>query len=345
MQEKIVIQQSFPTLQNILILRALAAMMVCYFHFTCGNVDYLPKGHVLKEVGRFGAYGVDIFFVVSGFVIPYSLAKYGYKYSAFLTFLKRRFWRIEIPYLASLMLAVGVGIAVAYYKKTTYSLSWGQFLAHFFYLNSFLGYDWLVPVYWTLAIEFQFYVWIGLCFPYLFSTQRQARLFGWIIWIGLAYLFPQDIWVFQYVGLFGLGILLCAYRLQKIEIFELGIGTLSCILLIIQKIGYFSAIFAIFAYGIILLEYAFKASEKPFLLMRVLGWVGKISYSLYLTHVVVAGKLIGFVEQKTSFLTVRIWAIPMAMLISLLVAYLFYTLIERHFQTKNLAYTHKQGQD
>jgi peptidoglycan/LPS O-acetylase OafA/YrhL len=151
--------------QSIVFLRAFAALAVCFFHFTCGNPTFLPNESWLKAIGAFGRYGVDIFFVVSGFVIPYSLAKRAYSRQDFFVFIRLRFLRIEVPYLASLILAIVVGSLVTFLKKEPFVWSWWQLIAHVFYLNNFLEIKWLVPVYWTLAIEFQYY--IGLSLIYL----------------------------------------------------------------------------------------------------------------------------------------------------------------------------------
>lgn len=52
-------------------------MSVAWFHFT--QAIRLLAREFLKASGKYGWLGVDVFFVVSGFVIPYSLdeAKYG----------------------------------------------------------------------------------------------------------------------------------------------------------------------------------------------------------------------------------------------------------------------------
>ncbi|WP_081599255.1 acyltransferase family protein [Prochlorothrix hollandica] len=62
----------FSQLEVINFLRGIAALSVAWFHFTNGNVDFLDPG-LLKFSGKYGYLGVEIFFVISGFIIPYSL--------------------------------------------------------------------------------------------------------------------------------------------------------------------------------------------------------------------------------------------------------------------------------
>src|SRR2546423_14858364 len=75
---------------NILdLLRGIASLSVCWFHLTNGNEHFLPPGW-LRASGEYGWVGVNVFFVISGFIIPYSLFQSGYRlrdYGRF--FLKR----------------------------------------------------------------------------------------------------------------------------------------------------------------------------------------------------------------------------------------------------------------
>jgi len=55
--------------------RGLAALAVCVFHFT----KYLwPDDSVIRKAGSFGWAGVESFFVISGFIIPYAMERSGY---------------------------------------------------------------------------------------------------------------------------------------------------------------------------------------------------------------------------------------------------------------------------
>ena len=53
-------------------LRAFAAGFVAWGHFVAGQGKYLGLS------GKYGYLGVHIFFVISGFVIPWSLYRSGY---------------------------------------------------------------------------------------------------------------------------------------------------------------------------------------------------------------------------------------------------------------------------
>lgn len=88
-------------LSVIVALRGLAALAVCMFHFTKGFVD---EDGWLREVFRYGWMGVEVFFVISGFVIPFSLLGSSFGFRHYFKFLKKRFLRIEPAYLASIVI-------------------------------------------------------------------------------------------------------------------------------------------------------------------------------------------------------------------------------------------------
>ena len=86
---------------NVQVLRATAACMVVMGHSGC--VMYVPS-----ELIPLGASGVDIFFVISGFIICQAAARHG----GALHFLSRRWWRIFPLYW--IVLAVSVALNAAF---------------------------------------------------------------------------------------------------------------------------------------------------------------------------------------------------------------------------------------
>lgn len=90
-------------------LRAFAAIMVVVFHGQGLCHKYTASGHSLTEevLGEFGSHGVDLFFVLSGFVILYTLHKTNTNAAGFLL---RRLVRIVPLYwlLTLTMLVLGI---------------------------------------------------------------------------------------------------------------------------------------------------------------------------------------------------------------------------------------------
>ena len=92
-------------LTNLDVLRGLAALAVCAFHFDLGGklgVD------VISSVTKFGYLGVDIFFVISGFVIPFAMERTNYRIKDAGYFLAARFFRLYPAYFAAAFLSVGL---------------------------------------------------------------------------------------------------------------------------------------------------------------------------------------------------------------------------------------------
>ena len=82
-------------------LRAIAALSVCLYHFSGAA---LPKviNVYMKPTFSYGWLGVDIFFVISGFIIPYSLLGKNYSVREFGSYIARRIIRINPPAYAAM---------------------------------------------------------------------------------------------------------------------------------------------------------------------------------------------------------------------------------------------------
>ena len=78
-------------------LRGLAALWVCWYH-AVGLIQPAPSA--LTTLGSYGFMGVQVFFVVSGFVIPYALHRAHYQLPQYPRFLAKRLLRLHPPYLA-----------------------------------------------------------------------------------------------------------------------------------------------------------------------------------------------------------------------------------------------------
>lgn len=169
------------------LIRFVSAAMVMFFHLafwssvshsTMANLmPNLPSFPKLTPVAWVGWVGVEIFFVLSGFVIPYTAEGV----SAF-AFFRSRFLRLmpAVWICASLTFAVLLGEGFMPPNKAT--------LHYVTTLALIPTHPWIDPVYWSLCVEVFFYGFI-LCL--LLSNQfRQIGLFmgalgiaSTVIWI------------------------------------------------------------------------------------------------------------------------------------------------------------------
>src|SRR6185436_10205614 len=73
--------------------------------------------------------------------------------------------------------------------------------------NGYFGYPWLNPVYWTLAVESQYYLLIGLLFPLLASHRTWLRVITFATLGSMSFFYTSKPYIGNFVFLFLMGIL------------------------------------------------------------------------------------------------------------------------------------------
>jgi peptidoglycan/LPS O-acetylase OafA/YrhL len=302
-------------------LRDIAALSVCWFHYT--NAQFVERFGAYRSTGRYGYLGVHVFFVISGFIIPFALFRACYQIGSFFRFFLRRVTRLDPPYLASVLVVIlGYWLSGALPGRQAYQVSWPQVFAHFAYVNAFLGMPWLQMSYWSLAIEFQYYIFVGLLFPLLALRQRATpvlilALFGALTFVAgkSSALLPH------YLPLFAIGILTFRHICLKVPALDTFIALLAAVALTAWADGTPEAIVAAASSAVIL----FAKINTP-----VLNFFGEISYSLYLIHVFVGNVVFGLAVRWASRLTPNVkWILPFfAAAMAIAAAYLLYCVVE-----------------
>lgn len=144
-------------LDSIDALRACAALLVLYYHLISEWRQRFPESelnaHWLIELCwnlDLGKIGVLVFFLISGYLIPFSSTRIGSVAS--IEFMKRRLKRIMPMFYVSLMLSV----PVLYTLGKSASLE--DILLNAVLMPNFFGSSFLLGIYWTLQIEIIFYL-------------------------------------------------------------------------------------------------------------------------------------------------------------------------------------------
>ncbi|WP_417241077.1 MULTISPECIES: acyltransferase family protein [Pseudomonadota] len=284
-------------------LRTLAVVPVVLFH---ANVAGFTGGYV----------GVDIFFVISGFLITSIIHRelYEGKFSV-IRFYERRARRILPALFAVTLSCLVVGwfmLAPDDYEKLGQSvLSALSFVSNMWFWQNSGGYfqgatDYLPMLHtWSLAVEEQFYIFFPLLLMLLHKIRRRLILPAILVLVlaSLAvavwstprmpsasfYLLPTRIWELGIGSLLALGLL----PTNAPKIMREGFGALGIIAILVPVFLYdgstmFPGLNALppvlGAATLIWAGTAGPVAASRLLALRPMVWIGLISYSLYLWH-------------------------------------------------------------
>ena len=226
-------------------LRGIAAFSVACYHIT--RYGPLPKPArefipgVLQIWFDHGWTGVQVFFVISGFVIAYSVRNVRVTPGYLANYALRRSIRLDPPYWTTILfvlllhailyLHLGFVSPLDVPSKFECPITWHLLVAHVLYMQNILGYfqsklgleiyDNLSVGLWTLCIEVQFYLLfvvgqgVAQRFPYrgrkepadagpvgLLTVFAPLALMSLFVWNGD---YNNDMWIIRFFCMFFLG--------------------------------------------------------------------------------------------------------------------------------------------
>ena len=305
-------------------LRGVASVVVVLYHFVTTTINYIENDTVIT-IFEFGDKGVQLFFIISGIVIPLSMINGSYKYSSFFNFLLKRLARIEPPYILSIIIGIFYLIARNYIPGTvSVDITPTVFdtVLHLGYLVPLVdGAKWINPVYWTLAIEFQYYLFMALTFPLLSSKNIYYRSIFYLLMLVLPFLDLQSSMFPHWTPLFLSGIIYVVYKSEHIVKSEFLIVFVLSLIFVQYHLGTIDMFLALIS--IILIE---KFADFK---NRIGMFFGKISYSLYLIHSIVGAGFINLMSHYYRTPLEKFIVISIGFILSVISASIMYLIIEK----------------
>ena len=356
-------------------MRAVFAIWVV-IHHALSNTGLDNNGNVIWGYLRSGGYAVDLFVIISGFVIFYLL---DHKREGYIPYLIRRFFRLFPVFFLLFIVAIPLSLLIpdnanSYshlfvgknFPRVEYVQSWWEHIelniaAHFFMLHgiipeviapgapiAFLG-----PA-WSISLEWQFYILAPALFIlsskiyrgcYSPSVSALIILSVTALFLIVSKVYPHvirgaffpDHFVFFMLGWI-------SYFLSKeLSVSKIPLSSIFLIcFLLSMMVGIVSnAILVPGPTGVIciwLLLFPLTVSRNEDGLFysavfnnKVMNYLGRISYSVYLSHVlviVVLMKLISYVPYTFGSVQLAVVLVPLTVIVTVVLSHILYICIE-----------------
>lgn len=325
-------------------LRAIAALAVLFYHYTSGY-EHVVGPHIRPVPSvQFGYLGVDLFFVISGFVIAWTLQRS----SSLADFAFGRIARLYPAYLAAAVITglVVFGFGFNPTHIPTSDIAWNAIIG----LPQLVNAQNLDASYWTLGVEVSFYIMAAAVASTLRKTRFETFCLLWLLAsLAARTLLPEHkqlqlVLVSYYSPLFVAGAMLFALspamKPDRLTLATLAAAIAMCFIgadprWLRPMSGTGLCLFIGLVFGA-------ATGRLPFLNFRPLVALGQASYSLYLIHQIVGYWIISNFERLGASPLV---AIAVATFLVISAALGLRTLVEVPAQRliRNVARTHLIG--
>lgn len=286
-------------------LRGVAALIVSLLHFQIAQ-SFLTSNSLVRH----GDLMVDLFFVLSGFVIAYNYRDRISSLPELFDFQVKRFWRLYPLHLFTLLVFLAIELArfvvemrypntiltPAFEKSTALAFLSNLSLTQAFtgHLNTFNG------VSWSISTEFYTYLILGLV---LLLRKYIVQVFSLIIIVSGVVLYlssplkpldgPHSVLLLRCLFSFFIGVLCFEASIFLAPIPSSVVPWVSLCVMLLSIVGIGKTAFEIFIpviFGVTIV--LIVKAEVSTMIHKILSngftvWLGKISYSIYMVHGIV----------------------------------------------------------
>lgn len=284
-------------------LRGVASLLVVFFHYTMERSQ--------AEYGfKYGVAGVDLFFIISGFVIFMSITKV----SSTKEFLVNRISRLYPTYWACVFITFLVQIIVGFYMPNKAVPSLLDLLGNLTMFQYYLNIKDIDGPYWTMIVEMLFYLLIAL-----FFATKKLNVFIPFGVITIVFIILNDLWLeplfpnlllinqgfplINHLPLFLSGIVFyklvtdTSSRTQRTKYYCFLVGCYITQLLLFDNGGQSASRITLYEYSFVLAFFylifvLFSLKKLGFLVNMYTLFFGKISFALYLIHQYISAEVI-----------------------------------------------------
>jgi exopolysaccharide production protein ExoZ len=309
--------------QNIELLRFIAALAVVYFH----AVGALRSGSFSdiesNPFTELGAAGVDLFFVISGFVIFLSATR---KSRSPIEFARDRLVRLVPAYWILTVSHLVILAGVAIYRGTEVPFNFSWTIQSLFFVSQPLGNNLpLISQGWSLEIEMLFYLLVAM--GLVIKNKVANILFPALALVSLVgFGFLSDLALeFIFGGLLGL-----LYRRMKFPApISIAVGVIGIVMFVSPVlIGAVDAPRWV-TWGIPSMLVVFSAINLPQLNWKILPTLGAASYPVYLLHMMVINIVSPIVSMFGPSTVLFFFALASCLILSQVLGIFFDKLVDK----------------
>lgn len=319
-------------------LRSLAALAVVIYHFTYRYYQIYPSNEQLTYSFSFGHYGVQAFFIISGFVIFMTLVKT--KQS--LDFIISRSIRLYPTYWISVIITF---IIVSLFSLEGREVSILEFLLNLSMIHTQFGIKSVDGVYWTLLLELKFYFLMFIL--YKFNLLKKIEVISFILLILLVLFYTlniektiifkvlNQIFILQYISFFISGIIFYKIYNDESSSFSYLLLVLAfSISLFTNKFNDYIAIPCIY-----IIFFLLSFHKLSFINNKIFIFFGSISYALYLVHQNIGYIILNYLKNNNiAYNFSLLIAMSISILLASIITFLFEKRIIKFLKIKYKAY-------